>query len=53
MRKIGPFFGADLGIRGQKLALQKYVAPLVDSEFGVDYDCAFKHDPIQSDAIIP
>ena len=42
---------ADLGNRGLKLASQK-IAPSVDSEFDVDYDCATKHDPNQPDDLV-
>ena len=36
-------------VRGQNLTPKKVLAPLVDSEFDVDYDLAIKHDLIQSD----
>ena len=38
-----------MGIRGQNIVRKKRIAPPVDSEFGVYYDFAFKHDLIQSD----
>ena len=34
---------------GGKIFSPKKLAPLVDSEFDIDYDFAIKHDPIQSD----
>ena len=48
VRKIGPFLGVDLGIRGEILS-PKILAPSVDSKINVDYDFAINHDPIQSD----
>ena len=38
-----------MGIREQNIAPIILLAPLVDSEFNVDYDFAVKHDSIQSD----
>ena len=37
---------ADLVIRAKNIAPQKLLAPLLDSEFDVDYDFAIKHVPI-------
>ena len=33
-------------LRGQSLALRKFLASLLDSKFDVDYDFAIKHVPI-------
>jgi len=49
IRKIGLLLGGYLGIRRGNIAPQTFLAPLVNSEFNVDYDFAIKHDQIQSD----
>ena len=43
------FFGGQIWELGDKKCPPKFLVPLVDSEFDVDYDFAIKHDPIQSD----
>ena len=43
------FRGRIWKLDGKILRHPKYLAPLVDSEFDVDYDFAIKHDPIQPD----
>ena len=47
-QKIGPFLGGRFGNSRAKTFPKKFLAPLVDSEFDVDYDFVIKHDPIQS-----
>ena len=43
------FRGQIWKLGGKILPPKKNLAPLLDSEFDVDYDFAIKHDPIQSD----
>ena len=46
--KIGPFVGSRFGNRGAKYFPSKFLAPLEDSKFNIDYDFSIKHEPIQS-----
>ena len=48
-RKHCSFFRGQIWKLGGKYCPPQKLAPLVDSEFNVDYDFAIKHDLIQSD----
>ena len=47
-KKIGPILEGGFENKGANISPKK-LAPLVDSEFDVDFDFAIKHGPIQSD----